>query len=92
MYIKLLCCFRFMFLFIFYLFYLFEDFYLFIFRERKGGRKKGREASICGCVLHVPPWGPGPPATKACALVGNQTGDPLVCRQAVSPLIRTSQG
>ena len=36
-----------------------KRFYLFIFRERKGGRKRGREPSICGCLLCVPYWGPG---------------------------------
>ena len=32
------------------------------------------------------------PATQACALTGNQTGDPLVCRPALQPLSYTSQG
>ena len=32
----------------------FLRFYLFIFRERKGGRKKGRETSMCGCLLSAP--------------------------------------
>ena len=31
-------------------------------------------------------------ATQACALTGNQTGDPLVRRPAFSPLSHTSQG
>ena len=31
-------------------------FYLFIFRRRK----KGRETSMCGCLLLTPYWGPGP--------------------------------
>ena len=44
-------------------------------------------------AYHVPPtagltW----PATQACALTGNQTGDPLVHRQVLSPLSHTSQG
>ena len=34
-------------------------FYLFIFREGKRGRKRGRETSMCGCLLHAPYWGPG---------------------------------
>ena len=41
----------------------FIDFFkkaLFIFRERKGGRKRGRETSMCGCLSHAPYWGPGP--------------------------------
>ena len=29
-------------------------------REGKWGRKKGREASVCGCLSCVPKWGPGP--------------------------------
>ena len=32
------------------------------------------------------------PATQACALTGNQTGHPLICRPAFSPLSHTSQG
>ena len=32
------------------------------------------------------------PATQACALAGNQTADPLVCRRALNPLSHTSQG
>ena len=33
---------------------------LFIFRERKRGRKRGRETSVCGCLLRPHYWGPGP--------------------------------
>ena len=32
------------------------------------------------------------PATQACALTGNRTGDSLVCRPALNPLSHTSQG
>ena len=32
------------------------------------------------------------PATQACALTGNQTGDPLVHRPVLNPLSHTSQG
>ena len=32
----------------------------FIFREGKRGRKKGRETSLCGCLLSAPYWRPGP--------------------------------
>ena len=31
------------------------------------------------------------PTTQACALTGNQTSDPLVCRLALNPLSHTSQ-
>ena len=57
-----------------------ERFYLFIFREGKGGRKRGREISLCGCLLHAPLLGTWP-ATQACALdwESNWTSSPLVC-------------
>ena len=32
------------------------------------------------------------PATQACAMTGNQTGDALVCRLVLNPLSYTSQG
>ena len=32
------------------------------------------------------------PTTQACALPGNRTGNPLVCREALNPLGHTSQG
>ena len=55
------------------------------------GRKRGRETSMCGCLSHTPllrTW----PATQACALTGNRTGDPLVHRLVLNPLSHTSQG
>ena len=30
----------------------------FFFRQGKGRRKRGRETSMCGCLLHAPSWGP----------------------------------
>ena len=39
-------------------FFLFLRFYF--FREGKGGRKRGRETSKCGCLSRAPYWGPGP--------------------------------
>ena len=41
-------------------FFFFLRFYLFILREEKGRRKRGRETSMCGCLSHAPYWGPGP--------------------------------
>ena len=32
------------------------------------------------------------PATQASALLGNLTGDPLLCRSALNPLSHTRQG
>ena len=37
----------------------FKKDYLFIFKEGKGGRKRGRETSMCGCLAHALYWGPG---------------------------------
>ena len=44
---------------------------------------------MCGCLSCATYYGP---ATQARALTGNLTGDPLVCRQALSLLSHTSQG
>ena len=35
-------------------------FFFFLGFEGKGGRKTGRETSMCGCLLSAPYWGPGP--------------------------------
>ena len=56
------------------------------------GREAERARNImCGCLLHVPPLGTWP-ATQACALTGNRTRDPLLCRPALNPLSHTNQG
>ena len=60
-------------------------------RERKVGRKRGRETSMCGCLLHPPPLLGTWPATLACALTGTWTSDPLVLRLAPNPLSHTSK-
>ena len=68
-----------------------KRFYLFIiFREGKGERKRGRETSMCACLLQplLETW----PATQAWALTGNRTSDPLVHWPALDPLSHTSQG
>ena len=46
---------------------------------------------MCGCLSCAPLLGTWP-ATQACALTGNRTRDPLVCRWALNPLSHTSQG
>ena len=70
----------------------FKIFYLFIFKDgrEKGGRKRGKETLMCGCLSHALYWRPGP-ATQACALTGSRTSDPLVHRLALNPLSHTSQ-
>ena len=74
-----------------------KRFYLFIYFQTEGkeGRKVRRETSICERYIDWLPlshsqlltW----PATQACALTGNGTGDPLVCRPALNLLSHTSQ-
>ena len=70
---------------------IFKDF-IYLFLERGEGGEKERERNInVWLPLTWPPletW----PATQACALAGNQTSDPLVCRPALNPLSHTSQG
>ena len=72
-------------------FYFFKILFIYFQREGKEGENGGRETSVCGCPSHPPPLGTWP-ATHACALTGNQTKDPLVCRVALNPLSHTSQG
>ena len=66
--------------------------YLFIFLERGERREKEkvRNINVWLPLAHPPPetW----PTTQACALTGNRTSDPLVCRLALNPLSYTSQG
>ena len=81
----------------YFLIYIFLRFFKFYFwREGKGGRKRGRETSMCkrsiNQLLLTRP-APGTwPETQACALTGNQTGNLLVHRLALNPLSHTSQG
>ena len=37
-----------------------KRFYLFIFRQGKGERNRGRETPKCGCLSWAPHWEPGP--------------------------------
>ena len=75
--------------------YFFLRFYLFIFRDEKEGRKRRREREgeehQCVVVSCASPTR-DPPATQACALTGNRTGDPLVHRLGLSPLSHRSRG
>ena len=64
---------------------------LFIFREGKRGRKRGRDTSMCGCLLSIPHWGPGL-QPRYVPWTRNRTSDTLVPRSALSPLSHTSQG
>ena len=52
--------------------------FIYLFLERgKGGRKRRRETSMCGCLSLGPHRGTWS-ATQVCALTGNRTGNPLV--------------
>ena len=63
---------------------------LFIFRER-AGKEKNRERNISQFPLMCPPTRDRP-ATEAGALIGNRTGDLLLCRTMLNELSHTSQG
>ena len=68
-------------------------FYLFIyFVERGEGKEKERERHINVWLPFVCPLLETWPATQACALTGNPTGNPLVGRPTLNPLSHTSQG
>ena len=67
----------------------FVIFYLFIFREGKGGRKRGREISMCGCLLSTTYWRPGPHPRMFPDRESNRW--PLVQTLALN-LLHTSQG
>ena len=76
--------------FYFFKFY-FKDF-IYLLLERGQGREKERKRSI---GVWLPLTGPllgSWPATQACALIGNQSGNISVCRPVLSPLAHTSQG
>ena len=61
-----------------------KDFIYLFFREGKGGRKKGRETSMCGCLSRVPNPGMCPDWQS------NQQH--LVHSPVLNPLSHTSQG
>ena len=65
---------------------------MYLFLERREGKEKERERNINVLLpltcSHLGTW----PATQACALTGNQTSDPLVCRPTLNPPSYISQG
>ena len=64
-----------------------------MFRERgREGKKRVKETSLYGCLSCAPYWGPGLQPSHVCALTGNQTSNPLVCRPVLNPLSYSSQG
>ena len=68
-----------------------QFYFIYLFLERGVGREKERERNIDRLPLAHPRPGTWP-STQTCALTGNQTGDLLVLRPALSPLSHISQG
>ena len=66
--------------------------FIYVFLERGEEREKERARNFDVWLplarSHLGTW----PVTQACALTGNRTSDPLVCRPALGPLSHTSQG
>ena len=71
--------------------YIFKDF-IYLFSEREEVSEKERETTINVWLPLVHPQLGTWPATQACTLTGNQTGDPVIHRLVLSPLSHTSQG
>ena len=66
--------------------------FIYLFLDRGEQREKERERNISVWLpLNHPLLGTWP-ATQACALTGNRTGNPLVCRPVLNPLSHSSQG
>ena len=67
--------------------------FIYLFLERRKGRREGVKHQ-CVVASRAPPTGDLGiwPATQACVLTGNQTGNSLVCRPVLTPLSHTSQG
>ena len=68
----------------------FFKYFIYLFLERGQGRKRGRETSVCSCLLCTPYWGPDPqprrvpwPGIKAAYL--------SVCGRTPNLLSHTSQ-
>ena len=73
-------------------FLFFKKDFIYLFLHRGEGKEKKRERNInvwlpLACPL-LGTW----PITQACALIGNRTSDPLVCKLVLNPLSHTSQG
>ena len=64
--------------------------FIYFFLERGERREKEEKNTIVHLPLTHPLLGTWP-TTQACALTGNRTTDPLVCRPALNLLSHTSQ-
>ena len=66
--------------------------FIYLFLERREGREKERERNINVWLPLIYPLLDIWPTTQACALTGNRTGNPLLCRPMLNRLGYTSQG
>ena len=62
---------------------------LLFLREGKGGRKRGGETSMCGCLSCTLSWGRGP-LPRHVPWLGTEPVTPLVRRPVLNPLSHTS--
>ena len=69
---------------------IFSKDFIYLFLDR--GREKERERNIHVWLPHTRPLLGTWPATQACALTGNPTGNLSVPRPALNPLSHASQG
>ena len=53
--------------------WLFKKMLFILFLEGKGGRKRGRETSMRGCLSCTPNWGPGPQPRQGKGKSGRQS-------------------
>ena len=74
-----------------FLLYFLKDFIYLFQREGKGGRKRGRETSMCGCLSRAHHCVPGL-KPRLVPQAGNHTSDPLIHRLALNPLSHNSKG
>ena len=75
---------------ILFLYFLKDFIYLFLDRGERKEKERERNINVWLPIMHPLLW--TWPATQACALTGNQTGGPLVHRQALNPLSHTGLG
>ena len=74
----------------FHILFFYEVIYLFL--ERGEGKEKKREKNTDVWLPLVRPQLGTWPTTRARALTGNQTSNPLVCRPVLNPLSHTNHG
>ena len=74
------------------LIYVSKVFFKILFLETGEGKEKDRERNINVWLPLAHPLLGTWPASQACALTGNQTGDPLFHRSMLNPLSYTRQG